>query len=297
MSDICTVVVTYNRLELLKKAIDAIRNQTHKSDILVVNNGSNDGTKEWLDTQPDLKKIHQENLGGAGGFHVGMKYAAEHHYKFCWVMDDDVTPYSDALEALVSFYKEQSNIEKIGFLCSHVIDMKGNPANNPTVNIRRNSSGHAEWGKYLYKGVVGISSATFVSVLVPTQIIKEIGLPYKEFFIWGDDTEYTNRISMKYKCYYVGKSVVEHYRVGGAIDLTTLKDKRRIELYRYSIRNNWFNNKQGYYDKKEVLINYLWHFSIIGRLLKKFEFKKISIVLRGIFEGMIFKPEIEFPEE
>ncbi|MBI1933772.1 MAG: glycosyltransferase [Ignavibacteriales bacterium] len=73
---ICAVVVTYNRLKLLQECIEALKNQTIKLDeIIVVNNNSKDGTTEWLDKQKDLTNIHQENLGGAGGFQNGMKEA------------------------------------------------------------------------------------------------------------------------------------------------------------------------------------------------------------------------------
>ena len=47
--DVACIVVTFNRLPLLKKCLNSIRNQTNKDfDIIVVNNGSTDGTKEWL---------------------------------------------------------------------------------------------------------------------------------------------------------------------------------------------------------------------------------------------------------
>ena len=75
------VVVTFNRLNDLKVCIDALRNQTYKQlDILVVNNGSTDGTKEWLAQQNDVNVINQGNLGGAGGFYAGMEYMMSHDY-------------------------------------------------------------------------------------------------------------------------------------------------------------------------------------------------------------------------
>ena len=63
---IYAIVVTYNRLELLKKSIGALHRQQRLDQIVVVNNGSNDGTEEWLDGQQDLHVIHQENVGGSG---------------------------------------------------------------------------------------------------------------------------------------------------------------------------------------------------------------------------------------
>lgn len=42
------------------------------------------------------------NLGGAGGFHYGMRWAVEANYDYLWVMDDDCFPKTDALEKLLS---------------------------------------------------------------------------------------------------------------------------------------------------------------------------------------------------
>ena len=76
---VACVVVTYNRLGCLKQCLNALRNQScQQFDIIVVNNGSTDGTKEFLDSQKDIIVIHQQNLGGAGGFYAGMKYMMEH---------------------------------------------------------------------------------------------------------------------------------------------------------------------------------------------------------------------------
>ena len=47
------------------------------------------------------------------------------------------------------------------------------------------------------KNIQPIAMASFVSLLIKTSIIEELGLPIKEFFIWTDDWEYTRRISKK----------------------------------------------------------------------------------------------------
>lgn len=67
--NVVAVVVTYNRLELLKRNLSCLRRQTVPlTTLVVVDNGSTDGTGVWLDEQEDVKTIHQTNVGGAGGF-------------------------------------------------------------------------------------------------------------------------------------------------------------------------------------------------------------------------------------
>ena len=99
------VVVTYNRLSLLKECIDALRHQTYKNfRIVIVNNGSTDGTCEWLSLQNDLIVISQENLGGAGGFYTGMKYMYDNGYEWLIMMDDDGIPDKDEIKNLIQSY-------------------------------------------------------------------------------------------------------------------------------------------------------------------------------------------------
>lgn len=68
------VVVTYNRLSLLKECLSALENQTYPIQrIVIVDNCSTDGTSEFLDSLTDTRYliIHsKENIGGAGGFFI-----------------------------------------------------------------------------------------------------------------------------------------------------------------------------------------------------------------------------------
>ena len=85
-ANIGVVIVTFNRLEKLKKTLTCFKEQDLSPKyVLVVNNNSSDGTKEFLETWKkddncQFKKmvIHEkENLGGSGGFHVGLEKAKE----------------------------------------------------------------------------------------------------------------------------------------------------------------------------------------------------------------------------
>ena len=92
---VIAVVVTYNRLELLKRNISCLRRNRPLDTILVVNNGSTDGTAQWLATQSGLHVINQENVGGSGGFYTGIREAFLQEADWIWCMDDDVFPRPD----------------------------------------------------------------------------------------------------------------------------------------------------------------------------------------------------------
>ena len=77
------------------KNITNLLNQIYKTDILVVNNASTDGTdikiKEdgYLENENLIYKKLPKNLGGAGGFTYGVKFALENNYDYVWLMDDN----------------------------------------------------------------------------------------------------------------------------------------------------------------------------------------------------------------
>src|SRR4028119_2142102 len=99
---IIAVIVTYNRLALLKKCIAGVQQQSRRPDgILVINNSSTDGTVEWLATQ-EVTVVTQPNLGGAAGFSTGIKEAYKRGADWIWLMDDDTIPTSSALEKLTN---------------------------------------------------------------------------------------------------------------------------------------------------------------------------------------------------
>ncbi len=195
---IATIVVTYNRKSLLLENIRALLSQTYKDDmsIVIIDNNSTDGTREALGKYIENKDVVYintgKNLGGAGGFYYGFKYATEHHYDYIWAMDDDCIPKSNALEELICHGEKLGDY---GFLASKVL-WKDNTICK--MNIQRESLWRNvnDWEVDL----VPIMMTSFVSIFVPTSKVKKYGLPIKEFFIWTDDWEFTRRLSVNHKC-------------------------------------------------------------------------------------------------
>ncbi len=182
---IVAVVVTYNRLALLKECITSLKNQTSKLDeIIVINNDSNDGTKKWLNEQKDLTKIHQANLGGAGGFHTGLKTAYEKKYDWIWVMDDDGLPERNALEELLKYNKM-----KVGVLNSLVVS-KSNP-DELVFGLEDYLENKFYTKVTQLKNNTSINGANFFNgTLISKNTISKIGLPNPLFFIYGDEFEF-----------------------------------------------------------------------------------------------------------
>lgn len=290
---VCCVIVTYNRKELLAECINSILNQTVEvKDIIVVDNNSNDGTEEFLQENKLMDKIIynklSENIGGAGGFNYGIKESTKKEYEWVWIMDDDSIPNSTALEELL----KANNLiqeENLSFLCSKVIGYNNEEMNIPLISERNSENGYPIWMKYLNESIAEVKAATFVSVLLKSEAIKSVGLPWKEFFLWGDDIEYTLRLNKYFgPGYVVGKSIVVHKRKDAKnLSLKEETNENRINLYRYKYRNDILLNV--YSSKLRGLlrnIKQLIYCLEILFLKDKLKYKKFKIAVMGTLDGI-----------
>ena len=290
MKNVCAVVVTYNRKALLQECIDAILKQTYAVEkVVILDNNSNDGTEDalktagYLDNERVVFERLSENTGGAGGFHYGMKKASEFSPDWIWIMDDDVVPLENCLEELIKASEVVK--EKVSFLASSVRGMKQEPMNVPKV-LKESTKTYVDWYRYLEYGMVQIYKATFVSLLINHEAVKKCGYPWKDFFIWGDDSEYTQRIIRDYgEAYMVGKSQVIHKRVGAeALSVVKETNKNRIPLYFYYYRNNLI----GYWEYENALYRFLCMgklgYDFVAVLFKgKYKLAKMKVILKAFF--------------
>jgi rhamnopyranosyl-N-acetylglucosaminyl-diphospho-decaprenol beta-1,3/1,4-galactofuranosyltransferase len=205
----CAIVVTYNRRALLQECLQALRDQTHPPDeVIVVDNASTDGTAAMVRERfPEMTlEALRENVGGAGGFHRGLGLGHERGHDWLWLMDDDTIPSPGALAALLAGLARAP--ERPAMLSSQVQWTDGtlHPMNYP----------HPRWRSpaalvdAASHGLVLIRSNTFVSLLVARETVDRSGLPQAEYFIWGEDTEYTTRALRHSAGYLVPESVVLH---------------------------------------------------------------------------------------
>lgn len=254
---IAAIVVTYNRLGLLKRTIDCLRN-THGLDaIIVVNNGCTDGTKEWLQQQCDIISIHQENEGGSGGFYTGIEHAYQAGYDLFWCMDDDVFPRPDCLKKLL-----EADTEGVGILCPRRIQ-DAKIFVNECVELNLSNPFYSLHKNKLSSDVrfpVPIEGMVFEGPLIKREVVKEIGYPNKDLFIFYDDTDYSYRASSAhFKILYVPDALLDKERFFTHENWTV---KRRQKKWKqlYQVRNAaYFNHHYG----KNIWIRHVRPFHIV----------------------------------
>lgn len=296
---IIAVVVTYNRLSLLKENIKALQSQSFPLyKIIIVNNNSTDGTTDFLNDNFLDNRLFclinlDKNIGGSGGFFEGIKTAIKFDCNWIWIMDDDTIPTINSLENLVN----KTNItENIGFLGSQVLFTDGTPHKMNNFSPSTNYIRDIQWNAFAEKKVLSVNHLSFVSCLLNINTIKEVGLPYRDFFIWGDDQEYTERII---KAGFFGglvtNSIVYHKtKENYAVSLKEANDSLAWKYF-YGERNRVFLQKRNR-SKISFIIWFLIDTYKINKKLKQIAGnKKLKQQIRkGRLKGITFSPKIEF---
>lgn len=219
-SNICVVIVTYNRIQDLKTTLKKYEEQTLKpSSLIVVDNASRDGTyefvEEWKNNAGTFKRIviHSEkNCGGAGGFSIGITEAMKSECDFIFLSDDDAIPDTDALEKLIECYQRLDQKDSIAALCTRVNDQFGisyvhrSKVKKGLLSIRRIPTKSSDYRAPFFD----VDLLTFVGAMLKKETVKKIGLPLAEYFIHEDDAEYSTRIRKIGRIVCVNGSVMTH---------------------------------------------------------------------------------------
>lgn len=293
MKKVIAVIVTYNRKELLKESINALLNQDYENlDVLIIDNNSSDGTKEYISKElKDKRVIYRNtgaNLGGAGGFNYGMNVAAQMNCDYIWIMDDDCIVHNDSLVELINASKKLN--DDFGFLSSKVL-WKDDSICAMNVPKRKFS----KWLKDFDTNYQEIAMASFVSLFVKKDIVVEEGLPIKEFFIWTDDWEYTRRLSRKYKCYYITSSVVTHKSASNIGANIASVDGDRLNRFKYMYRNDVvLYRREGFIGWVLLYLRLCLHKLRVLKSDKKDKKDRIKLINAAIKEGKKFYPSIEY---
>jgi len=291
------IILTRNRKKMIKDCIDSIRKQKIEK-IIVIDNMSNDGTTSFLQSkykkevrENSLKIISlKKNVGSAGGYNKGIKEAINLNLNWVWLIDDDCEALKNSLKEL----KKAKNIlesygEKIGYLSSkHKLLDEG----LVPIRIKNKSKNYL---KYLDYSLIELNWSVYTGTLVNLNVLKEVGLPIKEMFLYEDDTEFTYRIGRVSKGFIVGKSHILHKDYFFEREKFTPRNKKIINRQRYALRNGVYFSKKLF---RENLVEGVIHFvSIQKNILFETLFSKnvfyFPILFFWFFKGFFFNPKIE----
>ena len=204
--DIGVVLVTYNRKAKLEKSLKKFEEQVQKpSYIIIVDNASTDGTDEllkiWKSKPSTYQKIvitNTENVGGSGGFYLGLSMSLKLEANWVWVSDDDAYPEQDALKEVNDYLENYDQSEgKLAAICGAVyvgdqIDVSHRRISS--LRFLRIDDRAVELPLYRNRAF-DINEFSYVGTVISKEAMYKAGLVNKDYFIHYDDTEHSLRLS------------------------------------------------------------------------------------------------------
>jgi len=209
-----SVIVSYNRKKLLKEAVESLLKQSvPPENILIIDNASTDGTESELRNYVRTnKKVRyyrlEENMGGAFGFWYGLKQASKLDVDWVSLSDDDAIyehDYFSNIDQEIKIYDDVSAFTGTVKLMDGSVQLSHRRKVDSWSTLRQSEIGVNTYNKNFFLDVF-----TFVGVVLKMDLIKQIGLPRKDFFIWYDDTEYSLRARKYTKILNVSQALVVH---------------------------------------------------------------------------------------
>lgn len=265
--EIGVVIVTFNRVDLLKDALKCYDAQTKTPKyILVINNASTDGTskylRQWEEIPTEYRKmvINMEiNTGGSGGFYAGLAMAEKLEADWIWVSDDDAFPKENAFsEAEKYLNTSKYSAEDISAICGMVI-------NNGKIDVTHRRKieqcgiviKDKDIQECMYEECFEINAFSYVGTILNKKALLKAGLPEKDFFIWWDDTEHSMRLCKVGRIICVPNIEIYH-NVEKAENILSWKEY-------YGWRNQAYSYKKHF---SKLCYNYFYYSSLIKLYIK-----------------------------
>lgn len=231
---ISVVVLNWNGKPLLKECLHSLREQTHKDyEIILVDNGSNDGSVEYVKNNfPEVKVLAlDKNYGFCQGNNEGIKISRG-EYVVLLNNDTMATP-----QWLAELYKAISSNPGVGFCASKMllysdhekIDSAGDGYSLCGAPFKRGNLEKSE--KYNQEELV--FGACAGAALYRRSMLDDIGLLDEDFFAIAEDTDIGFRAQLKgYKCLYAPRAIIYHkvnVTLGRMSDFYVSYGQRNIE--------------------------------------------------------------------
>lgn len=272
---ILAIVVSLNRPQLLKRCVEKLKNQKFNSsidlEILIIDNGSEIELQNWI-KHSGINFIFQKNTGSAGGFYRGLKESTGKGYDFFWLMDDDGYPEEYCLNYLVNCSTSNSDISIF----------------SPNLLDETNDSHFNEL--FLNTDLENINhiGGPWNGILVKTEVIDKVGFPNTNFFIWGEEYEFFNRVK-NYGFLYILVSSAKFIHKKTGFNLKNCPRpffliRNLFWIYRLNNFNSQFESRYKFLFRGVILSTKLIFFGLIS-----FNFNQMIKTIKGIYIGLFTK--------
>ena len=215
---IVIAIATCRRPAELSRLLDSLKKTgTPLGAIIIVDNGDDAATQSIFDASglPGLYLPQSENTGCGGGLQIAEKTALSRYgnsMTHLWILDDDAVVLPGAPELLL----EAMQSENAGLASAMVLNENGNLGNFPglldPVKFRaiRDLQDPAEFVAQCGPDPIPFSWATGIALLVSRQALDELGTHRADYWVRGEDLEFSLRITHQFKGILVPAAQVKH---------------------------------------------------------------------------------------
>lgn len=192
---ICAVIVTHRRRELLAKSLAAVVDQDRRPDhLIVVDNDDDEAVRDLVLGQPVPATYlgSRRNLGGAGGFALGMLHALAQGADWIWLADDDGRPADNTVLSTLLACAEQHTLAEVSPMVCNLDDPErlAFPLRRGLVWRRLVSELRTESEGDLLPGIASL----FNGALFRAATVESVGVPDLRLFVRGDEVELHRRL-------------------------------------------------------------------------------------------------------
>lgn len=214
MQKTAIVIPNWNGKDTLGACLDSLLVQSVAADVIVVENGSTDGSLEFL--QQSYPQIHllinKKNLGFDGGVNTGIRYALQHNYEFIALFNNDAVAHKDWLKNLKNCMEDTHvGISTCTFMSidGKHLDSTGDYYTTWGLAYPR---GRGEVVAGQYNELKDIFGASGGASLFRAEMFKEIGIFDEDFFAYYEDTDISWRAQLAgWKVTYAPDAVAYHH--------------------------------------------------------------------------------------
>ena len=200
MDRILTIIVTYNGMKWLDKCLSSVRESKVKSDLFIVDNGSTDGTTEYIKKNyPEAVLVEsEENLGFGKANNKGFEYALKNGYDYVYLLNQDAWIEPNLLGTMIDTYQSNPDFGILSPL--QITKRQTNLDKNFSECIPPTLSSDLLCGQPLKK-VYSTHFAMAAHWLIPVEILRKIGGFSPIFPHYGEDDNLIDR------CKYIGYKI------------------------------------------------------------------------------------------
>ncbi len=253
---ISVVIPTLNRINTLRRALDSVINQTYKpAEIIVVDNGSSDGTLKFLREQyPKITILTENKIGVSSARNKGIKNSIN---QWIALLDSDDAWHPRKLEIQTSML--DSALKEYNLIHTDEVWFR----NNKHINQMKK---HKKQGGYIFERCLSLCCISPSSVLFKKNILDKVGL-FDESLPVCEDYDMWLKICSSEEVLFAQDKLT--YKYGGHKDQLSKSywgmDRFRIKSIENIIKNFDLTYKQKKQAKKELI-------------------KKLKIIINGAFK-------------